>query len=413
MRRSLGPLTAMITVALFFSTTSVWAVEPSMANYTCYPIFQVNAVAPNIAILLDNGAEMEQIVWHDAFDNSVDHTPSVGTQTEFVNGFFNENGYTIIKAATGKYYVTPILPSLVPDTDKANCLFSASNTFTVNGRTITLPYAPSTSVDGDGVKDNAGSFRYSKNYLNWMFFSSGPGSYIEASTVDDGTDLPDKSRFYFAKKAIFTVAKLASNKARFGIFNFTANSEGASSVQPLKGDVVATLAADRENNILDSNFVNNVNNMGTVTYSPLAEGLAQIGGHYASPSSGAVQYDCQDSFVVVISPGVSSEDQGLNGPSYEPQVFSDADDGDNTADGGIGEGNIKADPVLALSQIPLNQNGSTKLDDVAHYLYTNGIVSNGQNLATYTIGFMGDQLNNLFLINTCLLYTSPSPRDRS
>ena len=400
MRKSTGPLTTMIMVALFFSATSLWAVEPFMADYTCYPVFQANAVAPNIVILLDNGAEMEQIIRHDAFDNRIDCTPKVGSEVEFVNGFYNENGYMIIKAATNKYYLAPILSDLTPDTDYANCLFSASNTFAITGLTITLPYEPSASVDGDGIKDSAARFRYSRNYLNWIFFTKGPGSYVEASAVDDGTDLPSKSRFYFAKKAIFTVSKLTSNKARFGIFNFTTNANGASNVQPLKGDVVTTLAADPENNVLDPNFVNSINNMGTVTYSPLAEGLAQIGGYYASSSSGAVQYDCQDSFVVVISPGVSSEDQGINGPSYEPQVFSDADDGDNTADGGIGEGNIKADPVLALSQIPVNQNGSAKLDDVAHYLYTNGIVSNGQNLATYTIGFMGNQLSNLFLINT-------------
>ena len=90
-----------------------------------------------------------------------------------------------------------------------------------------------------------------------------------------------RSRFYNAKKAILNVGKLTSNQARFGIYNFT-NVEGASSVQPLSM-VVDTVNTLPENNVLDSAFINNINNMGTFTYSPLAEGLATIGGYYDSP----------------------------------------------------------------------------------------------------------------------------------
>ena len=37
---------------------NVSATEPAMADYTCYPVFQVNAVEPNILILLDNSGSM-------------------------------------------------------------------------------------------------------------------------------------------------------------------------------------------------------------------------------------------------------------------------------------------------------------------------------------------------------------------
>jgi hypothetical protein len=398
MTRSIIALTVCIFASFVLRISSVWAVEPSVATYTCYPIFQVSAVAPNIVILLDNGAEMEQIVWHAGYDNSSDYTPSVSPENDVVelgiavgNGFFNDNGYGIVKHGSG-YYLVPVLDNLALGSYTAGLQADSGTTWIINGKSVTLPAVPSASVDAEGIKDNATNFRYSKSYLNWIFFS---GDY-----AGDGSDLPDKSRFYYAKKAIFTVTKLASNKARFGIFNFTATAEGASNVQPLKGDVVTILAADPENNVLDSNFVNTVNNMGTVTYSPLAEGLAQVGGYYASPSSGAVEYVCQDSFVIVVSPGLSSEDQGVSGPSYEPQNFLDADDGDKVADGGIGEGNIKADPSIPISPIPTNQNGSTQLDDVAHYLHTNDIASEGGYVSTYTIGFMGNELSNLFLTNT-------------
>ena len=77
--------------------------------------------------------------------------------------------------------------------------------------------------------------------------------------------------------------------------------------------------------------------MGTFTYSPLAEGLATIGGYYDSPSSHVVSYYCQKNFVIVVSPGVSSMDTHPAN-QYLPQTFEDFD-GD---DGGIGEGKIKA-----------------------------------------------------------------------
>jgi type IV pilus assembly protein PilY1 len=306
------------------------------------------------------------------------------------NGFFNEHGYGIYVFG-GKYYLTPVGADLELITDvRLEGLESAdkkSSTWTINGRTVTLPAIASTSVDGDRIIDNAGTFRYSKNYLNWIFFS---GNYS-----GDGSDLPDKSRFYYAKKAIMTVAKLAANQAQFGIYNFTDNADGASNVQPLGMVVDTPLAAMPEDNTLESNFVNNINNMGTVTYSPLAEGLARVGGYYASPSSSVVGYYCQNNFVIVVSPGISSEDIEAAAQS-SPSSLSDYDGDDD-----IGEGNIKVDSTTYT--ISVNQNGSTYLDDVAYYLYDNDIVDyqdGFQNIMTYTIGFMGDQLGNLFLTNT-------------
>jgi hypothetical protein len=378
---------------------------PVFADDTCVFTVTADDVPPNIVLLLDNGAEMEQIVWHHAYDNSVDYTPAVSEALDAVangvdvgNGFFNDNGYGIISHG-GSYYLVPILDNLEIGSRNDGIEADSGSIWTLNGRSITLPTSPS-AVAVDGIIDNATHFRYSKNYLNWLFFYT-----IEADLDSDGqpeplynfTDLPNKSRFYFAKKGIMTVAKLAENKANFGIYNFTSNADGASNVQPLGLVVDTPLAAQPENNALDPNFVNNVNNMGTVTYSPIAEGLARVGGYYSSPSSGVVGYYCQKNFVIVVTPGVSSEDQAC-ASSSSPASLSDYDE-DNAA--GIGEGNIKEDADIYT--IPTNQNGSTYLDDVAQYLYTHDIVDyrdGFQNILTYTIGFMGDQVGNLFLINT-------------
>lgn len=380
-------------------------------------MFSVTAdeVPPNIVILLDNGAEMRQIIWHPNYDNSQNFTPvatgraqngtdddgdgevdeddedDVITTNGSGSGFFNANGYGFDEQG-GEYYLVAILDSLEADSYSNGIQADSTDsgagtgTWTINGKTITLPAEASAAVDGDGIKDNAGLYRYSKNYLNWIFFCD--------LYSGDGTDLPHKSRFYKAKKAILTVAKLTSNKASFGIYNFE-NYEGASSVQPL-GMVVDTVEALPENNILDPNFINNVNNMGTFTYSPLAEGLATIGGYYDSASSHVVGSYCQKNFVLVVSPGISSMDQH-DANQYLPATLEDFDQDDSI----IGEGNIRIDSNTYT--IPTNLNGSTWLDDVADYIYNHDMVGyqpGFQNVMTYTVGFMGDLENNLFLINT-------------
>jgi hypothetical protein len=369
-----------------------------LADDTCVFMVTADDIPPNITILLDNGAAMEEIIWHPAYDNSIDETPVVAPQTDVVengiatgNGFFNDNGYSIYITG-GKHYLVDIPANMV--VADHNFLLMADGDgrdpiWTINGKTLSLPAVPSTVVV-DGVTDNATDFRYSKNYLNWLFYS---GKY-----TGDGSDLPDKSRFYYAKKAIMEVAKITDNQANFGIYNFTSNADGASNVQPLGLVVDTPLAPMPEDNTLESNFVNNINNMGTVTYSPLAEGLASIGGYYGSPSSGVVGYYCQKNFVIVVSPGMSSEDLATAAGSVPVNLF-DYDDDDGV--GGIGEGSIKEDTTTFT--IPVNQNGSTHLDDVAYYLYSNDIVDyqdGFQNVMTYTIGFMGDHLSNLYLTNT-------------
>ena len=364
-----GLTTLFIIFYLIFMGYSV------SADDTCVFSITADDLPPNIVLLLDSGAEMEQVVWHTDFKNSIDYTPGgfldVVTQHSGADGFYNDKGYGIIITGN-EYYLVDVPENL--DILKNKFALKADvtdapgkkGTWKINGRTITLPAEPST-VAVDGVIDNANYFRYSKNYLNWLFFS---GSY-----VGDGTDLPNMSRFYYAKKAIMTVAKGTGYKARFGIYYFS-NVKGGSQAQPLQ--LVVNAEEDGVDNdgdgekdefdeILTSAFINNINNMQTVTYSPLAEGLSTVGYYYSSPSSGASGGYCQQNFTIVISPGVSSEDTGTTS-SRVPPSLSDYD-GD---DGEIGEGYVKEDAVTY--KIPLNQNGSTYLDDVAYYLYSNDIV---------------------------------------
>ncbi|MFC1859427.1 hypothetical protein ACFL9U_15565, partial [Thermodesulfobacteriota bacterium] len=486
------------------------------ASDTCMFMRTADDVPPNIVFLMDNGAEMEHIVWHSDYDNGINYTPNVAVACDVVgsvpgvppvittndtlvlvnideteypfaegsdvegltsgadanvvtkvyvsaatsdsgqdelhleidsvvggpftvgetvrryknvnniatgtllridvppvvpplvspcpNGFFNEYGYAL-DSQGGTWRLVMIGTDLVPDTSVVSAStgdFTATvngvsieyATFTINTKTISIPTAPSAAVDADGIKDNAAQFRYSKNYLNWLFYAEDAGG--SPLYAGNGSDLPTVSRFYYSKQALMIVGKGANNRAEFGIYNFTSTSQGASNVQPLGLVATTPLAADPANNTLDSAYVNNLNNMGTVTYSPLAEGLATIGGYFDSPSSGVVASYCTKNYAIVVSPGLSSEDQD-DASQYKPATLEDYDDDA----GGIGEGNIQADSSTFV--IPTRTNGSTWLDDVAYYMYTNDMVGyreGFQNVSTYTIGFMGNRESNLFLVNT-------------
>jgi type IV pilus assembly protein PilY1 len=218
--------------------------------------------------------------------------------------------------------------------------------------------------------------------------------------------LPNKSRFYYAKQALLSVGQLSSNKAQFAIYNFTSTSEGSSNVQPL-GDVVTTLGATPQDNVLDPNYINNINNMGTVIYSPLAEGMGIIGGYLDSNSSGSVDSAnyCQKNFVIMVTPGMSSEDKSPSNQAIpDPLKDYDLDATDGVGDEGPGQGTLTVDSVDYT--ITTNFNGSTYMDDVAHYFYTHDMrVSNDptgafQNIMTYTVGFLTTTESRVFLINT-------------
>ena len=387
---------AVLLLCFFYGSSAI-------GDDTCAFMVTADDVPPNIVILLDNGAAMEEIGWHSGYANNTDYTPVVANRYDVTekgisigNGFFNENGYGVIRRdiennGIEKYYLVNIPDNL--NIAEYNFKLPAdgdalSPTWSINGRTITLPAIPGKSAI-DGVIDNATNFRYSKNYLNWIFFGDYDGN---------GDDLPSISRFYQAKKALMTVGKLISNQAKLGIYNFTSNAAGASNVQPLGMVVTEPLASQPAENTLEPNYINNINNMGTVTYSPLAEGLARVGGYFGSASTHIVGYYCQKNFIIVISPGKSSEDLLATSQS-SPSSLSDYDNDDGAAD--IGEGYVKENENIYI--IPVGQNGSTYLDDVADYLYNNDIVDyedGFQNIRTYTIGYMGDSLSNLFLINT-------------
>ena len=106
-------ITAVFSIFLLFNFHTV------SADDTCVFMVTADDVPPNIVILLDNGAEMEQIIRHPDYDSSIDYTPAVAIQTDIIengaaggNGFFNENGYSI-DISGGKHYLVDIPDNLL------------------------------------------------------------------------------------------------------------------------------------------------------------------------------------------------------------------------------------------------------------------------------------------------------------
>jgi type IV pilus assembly protein PilY1 len=399
-------LLSKVWFCLFIVSTVLLLNNRSLADDTC--IFTGPKAAANIVILLDTGGHaVEQVAWHSAYDNTKDYTPVVTTEVDIVkqgvatgNGFFNENGYAVtskneLAIVDSKLLVTGTV--LAPND---------GTSWKINNRTFSLPKPNSDKINevidsttGYTVEviDNVLYMRYSKNYLNWLFF----GPYFADSTVSK--TLPDKSRLYHAKKALYTVFYATANKAKFSLYYFN-SSDGASQNQPLKyflSPVPPAVPVPPAGYTIDSNAIGVMNGMKTIDkypYSPLAEGLASVGGYIRNDAKFAV--DCAKNFIIVVTPGLSSEDQGdkISKTQDFPTALADYD----TDSSGIGEGNIKVgENTYPILPDPNTNNGSTYLDDVADYLYSNKVVKlSGQNVSTYTIGFMASAINNAFLINT-------------
>ena len=495
-----------------------------LADDTC--VFTVGTsedAKPNVVMLLDTGAEIENVIWHEDYDNNVDYTPAVpvGSRVDVIggppvvgylelenigdssnfkkntlitvggatkatassdaafyfddgfagpgtgkmlfvdlvanfvvgdhilndgeyadvtavhldisyNGFYNEHGYAVLVEA-GSAYLVKVLSDLTLDA-KTNGLQSFnydSNTelapWPINGRDVTL----STGPDGEGtghtlnnntvLHDKAVHFRYSANYLNWLFFAKDPAAPTQ--WLYDGTPLKRESILYVAKKAMESVAKKSENKVKVAYYHF--NSDDGATQRGGLQDVV------QDDGTLTGDFVNAMDNMKSNEYSPLAEGLMTVGGYYDKETATTDGSGCQKNFIILISPGISSKDQGaVTGSNQSCQVGTANPDclGEYDGDDGLGGvvdeynreyGKMKVDyskdgidndhdgfndeaDEVDIFDIPLNIEGSTNADDVAHYLYTHDIrtgVTGYQNIFTYTVGFSGNEKSNRFLIN--------------
>jgi type IV pilus assembly protein PilY1 len=139
---------------------------------------------------------------------------------------------------------------------------------------------------------------------------------------------------------------------------------------------------------------NDVNAIVAETWTPLAETLYEAGLYFKGGASyynsgvtyiSPIQYYCQRNYIVLITDGDSTRDQGKRGNSSENSILKTAigdRDGDGYEPGGAHEVHYIVDGEDML--------GTDYLDDVAKYLYDTDLrtdLTGQQNITTYTIGF--------------------------
>ena len=211
-------------------------------------------------------------------------------------------------------------------------------------------------VDSDHGTDGG----YYGNYLNWVYFHATP---------EQRAAIPAVTRIQVAKAAVNDIV-LNTESIRFGVMRFNGDTGGLL-ISPIGSDP-ATVVSD----------VNAVVGGG---WTPLAETLLDAY-YYLRDDLTAIEYDCQKTFIVVVTDGFPTQD--LNIPAWIGDY-----DGDGNEPG-------TCESIGALE--PNSSNCSDYLDDVALFLRETDIrtdLVDKQNAITYTIGFA---INSGFLLDTAI-----------
>ncbi len=283
-------------------------------------------VQPNVLIVFDTSASMKS-------QDAVPDEPYVPGFT--YSGAYNRNStYAYSQNSihgTGSW--APFWNSINFD----NCAKGSTELYSEGAVDIRLNTSPPYSCSGSFASRTIATGNY-VNYLN--------------------------TRLDVAKKAVAALVDSASG-VRFGLMEFNVSGAG--------GRVVANIGA-----VNVKRTVNNLN--ANVSATPLAESLAEAGlyfagkggwfnsGRYSSP----IMSRCQRNYVILVTDGVPTNDNGVNGKRYMS----------------------RSEPVLA-------DTGATGsyLDDIADYLHNTDLLPalgaeddfEKQTVTTYTIGFKTDQ----------------------
>ncbi len=370
------------------------AAEPSMATYTAYPIFQLNTVAPNILIILDNSASMNE----QAYDGPYDH--SIAYYGYFESYKKYRYGSNIFVRDPGGPWDGNFLNWLTMrkiDVARKVLMGGLATSRMGTGNQTNIGEAP--SIVGydfiksytDTVADDVTPFDETTTF---SYLMDGGNFYVNAGVyvikVDkDMNTYPDEAPS-FVDGNIAGVLQKIGDKARWGnmFFNYGTGHNGSG------GSVLSTIGTNMTSLITD------LQNTSCNTWTPLAEALYVATQYFkqedpeanleyptgAAPNSNVgddpyyngVEYvHCAKSFVLLLTDGMSTMDMLI------PGALKDFD-GDSNDPGSFPD------------------SGSDYLDDVAYYARTTDLRSptvgktdldGEQNLILYTVYAFGNDPN--------------------
>jgi len=360
------------------------AAEPSMATYTSYPIFQLNSVAPNILIILDNSASMNEQAYVGAYDHSIEYYGYFEHHKKYSYG---SNIFVRDPAGPWDGNFLNWLTMRKIDVARKVLMGGLATSRQGGGNQTNIAEVPSiagydfmkTYTDTDNVTpfDSGTNFSYLMDGGN---FYVNAGAYVIRVDKNMNT-YPDEAPS-FVDGNIAGVLQKIGDRARWGnmFFNYGTGSNGSG------GSVVSTIGTNM------TSLVTDLQNTACNTWTPLAEAMyvatqyfkqedVQAGLDYpngAAPHAnvgddpyynGTEFVHCSKSFVLLLTDGMSTMDMMV--PNELKDFDNDLKDPGSFAD-----------------------SGSDYLDDVAYYARTTDLRSptigktdleGEQNLILYTV----------------------------
>lgn len=338
----------IISVSYFVACFTLYAqtafaafTEPAMAEYTCYPIFQVNAVEPNILIILDNSGSMNLQAYYGDYDHN----------TEYYGYFESYKKYSYASNLWSRN------PSGAWDGNFLNWLCMRR----VDVARKVLMGGLATSRTGGGNQTNIGETpdqsgrAFNKLYddddnvtpyssgISKSYLVDGGYFYVDGNTYSIRVDknmitYPDEA-YNFVDGNIAGVLQKVGSRARWGneFFNFgTGNNQSG-------GRVVSTIGTNL------TSLVTDLQNTGCDTWTPLAESFYVAMQYFKQqnpqdnpdldyanncvPNSnlgddpyynGTEYVACADAFVILLTDGASTMDQMI------PTMYKDYADSRTT-----------------------------------------------------------------------------------
>ena len=299
------------------------AAEPSMATYTSYPIFQLSTVAPNILIILDNSASMNEQAYEGPYDHNTKYYGYFEPHKKYSYGsniFVRDDS----GAWDGNFLNWLTMRKI--DVARKVLMGGLATSRQGGGNQTNIGEAPSivgydfikSYVDTDGVTPL-------DNVTNYSYLTDGGNFYVNAGAyvirVDkDMNTYPDETPSFMDGNIAGVLQKIG-DKGRWGnmFFNYGTGNNGSG------GSVISTIGTNM------TSLVTDLQNTSCDTWTPLAEAyyvamqyLAQedvaAGLDYpngAAPHSnvgddpywdGTEFVHCAKSFVLLLTDGSSSKD---------------------------------------------------------------------------------------------------------
>ena len=381
MRKLLIILTVAVAAPFLLNGNPGLAVEPSMADYTCYPIFQVSTVAPHILIILDNSGSMNEQAYYGEYDHSTRYYGYFEAHKKYSYG-----SNIFVRDASGTWdgnFLNWLTMRRV-DVARKVLMGGLATARTGGGNQTNIGEASPSGHDFMKVYDDTDGVTPFSAGTSYSYLVDGGNFYVGGDTyvirVQKDITYPDEAP-NFVDGNIAGVLQKVGSKARWGneFFNFgTGTNRSGGYIASTIGTNMTSLITDLQNTACD-------------TWTPLAEAYyvamqytkqeeVQAGLDYpnnAIPNenigddpywNGTEFVYCAKSFVILLTDGASTMDMRI--PDFLKDYDNDGHDPGTYPD-----------------------SGTNYLDDVVFYARTNDLrtdLAGDQNLIFYTVYAFGN-----------------------